>query len=173
VVGLLTSCGISEFSRIKFRVPVTTNSNVKEWPATPLPVSRGGFRIFQLTHYLWEIQNSTIILPTFPSKTVPMYNYTFAQSTVKLCKTFLEDNLESIISSSIALITSVASQKGNPFNADCSLGNRQQPAVVRSGKYKRCSNVVILFFAKKTLAKTDRGAAALSWRWKQLMVLHY
>jgi hypothetical protein len=62
---------------------------------------------------------------------------------------------------------SVASQKRRPFKTDFSRRNRQQSAD------EGCSNVVTSSFSKKTLTKTDRCAGALSWSWKQLLVLHF
>jgi len=50
---------------------------------------------------------------------------------------------------------SVNSQERCPFNADFNGGNHQKSAVASSGKYGGYSNVVTLFFAKKSLTKTD------------------
>ena len=52
-------------------------------------------------------------------------------------------------------------KKHHPFNADFSLGNRQKSAGARSAEYRGCSSVVILFFDKKFLTKTNRCPGAL------------
>jgi len=67
----------------------------------------------------------------------------------------------------------VTSQKRRPFNANFSRGNGYKSAGASWGEYGECSSVVTLFFAKKSLTKTNRCAGALFWRRKQLLVLHF
>jgi hypothetical protein len=57
---------------------------------------------------------------------------------------------------------SLASQKRRPFNADFGRKKKKKSAGAKSAKYGGCSSVVMLFFAKKCLIKTDRCAGALS-----------
>ena len=78
-----------------------------------------------------------------------------------------------LFSSSVAfLMMSVASQKRRPFNADFSRAKRQKLVGAMSEVYGRFSSVVTLFFAKRSLTKTDQCAGALSWRRNQLLILH-
>jgi hypothetical protein len=52
--------------------------------------------------------------------------------------------------------------KAPPFIFGSSRGNRYTSAAARPGKYGECSSVATLFFAKKSLIKTDRCAGVLS-----------
>jgi len=60
-----------------------------------------------------------------------------------------------------------------PFNADFGRWNRYKSIPARSGEYSIRSCVVILFFAKKAITKTDRCAGTLSWRRNQLLVFYF
>ena len=59
-------------------------------------------------------------------------------------------------------MTSVASQMRRPFSADFSRENRLKLAGARSGDYGGYSGILILFFDKTSLTKTDRCAGELS-----------
>jgi hypothetical protein len=77
-------------------------------------------------------------------------------------KTFLEE----ILGKPFQLFRRIVNDVGNitkapPFNAGFSRGNRYTSAAARSGKYGRYFSVVTLFFAKKSLTKTDRCVGAL------------
>jgi hypothetical protein len=82
-----------------------------------------------------------------------------------------------IFSSSVALlIMPVAPQKRRPLNVDVSQENRYKSTgntLGAGGGYGGCFGVVTLFYAKKSLSKTDRCAGALSWRRNQLLTLHF
>jgi hypothetical protein len=76
-------------------------------------------------------------------------------------ETFLEVS-ESLFSSTFAfLMMSLASQKSRPFNADFKLAGKNQlkPIQEYMGGH---SNVVKLFFGKKSLTKIDRCGGAFS-----------
>jgi len=69
---------------------------------------------------------------------------------------------ESLFSSSVAfLIISVKSQKRHYCTADFSRRKRQKSAGFRSEEYGEYSRVGTLFFANKSLTKTDWCVGAL------------
>jgi hypothetical protein len=51
---------------------------------------------------------------------------------------------------------SAASQKRRHFSSDLGLGTVEKSAGATSGEYGECSSAVTLFFAKKSLTKSDQ-----------------
>jgi len=99
----------------------------------------------------------------------PIYKSAFLTATVKMLKPFHFMRAFSAlrrILNYIGRITKVASFEG------C-IQSRKRPKINWS-QIRRCggfSSVVALFFAKKSLTKTDRCAGALSWKRNQTMVI--
>jgi hypothetical protein len=93
---------------------------------------------------------------------VPLCNYTILTATIQV----LETILEAILGKPFQLFRRIVNDVGNitkapPFSAGFSQGNRYTLAAARSGKYGRYFSVVNLFFAKKSLTKTNRCVGAL------------
>ena len=81
---------------------------------------------------------------------------------------------ENLFSSSVAFLNmSLASQK--PPSLQCWFQSRQQVNISWSQARRVCGMPLccMLFFAKKTMTKTDRCAGALPWKRNQLLVLHF
>ena len=152
----LCQCSLSKFT------PFASHMVKFSWERTLLSDS---FSIFPESLYIWEIQRT-------PIKIVPLCNYTLFLVTVKVLETFLEVILWKTFKLFRRILNNVSSR---PFNVDFSRGggNGQTSAGDRSEGYGGCSSVVILFFTKKCLTKTDLCAGALSWRRNQLFFLHF
>jgi len=84
-------------------------------------------------------------------------------------KPFRESHFGSVVT---FLIMSVTSQQRRSYSADFSRGNRCKSAAAKSVEHCGCSSIVTLFFAKKSLTKTDRCAGELSWRRNHQLVVH-
>jgi len=103
-------------------------------------------------------------------KIAPLCNYILLPVTVKVLKTFLEAILWKTFQLLRRILSDVNSRKIAPsmlLSVEWA-GNNQ----LESG-FVGYSSVVTLFFARKSLTKTDRCAGALSWRRNQLFVLSF
>jgi hypothetical protein len=87
----------------------------------------------------------------------PLCNYTILLANVKVLEILLEAMFGKPFQLFRRIVNDVGSiAKAPPFNVGFSRGNRYTSAAARPGKYEGCSSVVTLFFAKKSLTKTDK-----------------
>jgi hypothetical protein len=92
----------------------------------------------------------------------------------------LETLLETVLWKSFELVSRVLNDRSIILKASflqCRFHSMEQVKItwgqVRKVWGRGCSSVVTLFFANKSLTKTDHCAGALSWRRIQLLVLHF
>jgi hypothetical protein len=129
-----------------------------------------------LNHFLFpsEEYNRVQSLSYISFKVFLLCNYTLFLATVKVFETFLVAILWQPFQLFGSILNDVSSiTKGPISSVDFCRKNRQKWAGASSEGYGGCSSVVTLFFAKKSLTKTDRCAGALPWTRNQLLVLHF
>ena len=103
---------------------------------------------------------------------MPLWNYTVLSPATKVLKTFVVAILW--VFSALPSRSWWCNMTKVP-SLHCWSQSREQVknSWSQSGEYGGCSSVVTLFFAKKSLTKTDRCAGALWWRRNQTLVLQF
>jgi len=104
---------------------------------------------------------------------VPFCNCELLLPTIMVLEIFLEAILWAPFQLNRRILNYViCTKQRRPFNADFPLGKGKNQLGL-GWEHGICSSVVTLFFAKKSLTKTDRCAGALSWRGDQLFIFHF
>jgi len=106
-------------------------------------------------------------------KTVPFCNCELLLPTIMVLETILEAILWAHFQLYSRILNGVICiKKRSPFNADFLLGKGKHQLEL-GWEHGICWSVVTLFFAKKSLTKTDWCAGALLWRGHQLFIFHF